>query len=339
MHRRKLLWIGMTLAPCSLLAQPRGGPPAAPPAGARSLWFLGPASEGRTPLLRYAEGSDRRLHAVGRYALDLPTLPDAPWQHWEVVEARVAPDERRLAIGVAQPFVQRALWIVDLPSGKTREVLRDRDVQTRGWFCWRAPERLWFIRSHGERSLSFSIFDLPLAGRPPSRRLTRRPISPGALPGCFKTLPGNIERAARRLDASGYRPPVGSPSYVHIWPPHLLGHTGAVGEDGAIATLVSGSLDSEGPWQPGTTGPNRFVVVRKERGIWREYGLAGMRDLWMVRFWKEWLLVGDGTLRPDPREGVPRGQGIIRDRRIRVYSRADLRLRADVPADLFATAD
>ena len=41
-----------------------------------------------------------------------------------------------------------------------------------------------------------------------------------------------------------------------------------------------------------------LFILRKQTG-WREELIAGSRRTWLMRFWKDWLVVGDGDLERD----------------------------------------
>ncbi len=116
----------------------------------------------------------------------------------------------------------------------------------------------------------------------------------------------------------------------------INGKTGEVTRDGRrIAALVEGRRSR-------LRVPRGDLILLDQRPGWVEVGRAEMGppesfDLWLVRFWDDWLVVGvaDRVWPPAPADGHAREDRL--KRRIRFFDLADMRLRTETVGERFVS--
>jgi hypothetical protein len=307
--------------------------------------------------LRVARYAHRPSQGFGaefdRAALDLRAagLPDA-----RVGEAALSPGSRWLALileprvtGAAGPALHR-LVILDLSTMRVALNRQPRRPVIEQDARWRGADRLYLGEMFEEPNEGPHIFGIgagrdlfdvySLKGPPwnkPDRKLTGTPVEdPRAFLGESPlAVTPVIRKAARHLLELGYglpylpAPPGFEPS--SYWGHYLRGTFGCVSADGrAIATLVG---------QPGVED-NAFVVLQ-ERNRWAAKRLPVAGTPWMVRFWKDWVVVGEAELHE-----VPGPPGVIvppryeeTNKRVKLFNLRDPSQPFEVRADYFLPAN
>jgi hypothetical protein len=236
----------------------------------------------------------------------------------------VSPSGRWLAIGLHGPRPGAGKWerdrrliIWDLEQGRVAFQAAETDSYAGHWFAWRGGDRLRFQRPVGtdaDGETLLQILELsPLDWKGSEHAITQADLR--SWEARVEPLPpGDEERkeaACRRLERLGYL----SYSTALFWTPGFLdGRMGEVSPDGkAIATLVDAGM-----------GRAKFILVRQKKG-WIEEGLPAPRGLWMVQFWKEWVVIGEADMEPEKYPGWEKEPRIYREvnKRIRLFHPED----------------
>jgi hypothetical protein len=206
-----------------------------------------------------------------------------------IVDARLSPGEKRLAIGFSLDG-QRTMQIVDMELRKVVYTLAEQVTAYGQWFTWQDDHTLRFFRVT-ERSEDGTLlnteFTVAVPFRPGSELLASKKPSPEV---SFLNL-SKLERsrnltAVRALESAGLYPPAtggNGGTAPAQWGFYLDGHHAAISSDGQlIAALARTAADAT----------YRVYILRRGAGAWVQAGTVSAGTIWKIDCLGGWVLLG-----------------------------------------------